>query len=307
MADKASRGVILYGDGLARRVEPSHTNLHSFASLASCGLASLPNSPSQEDEGARRVREFAELLDATHVSMGTAEANLQGNNAIPTLSERFMGMKAAIIANDSCLQSCGSKLGLNALEFNDLVDSRQASADTLVLASALLRLLGFEEGKISDVPQFDLVFIYIGAGSMINGVKDMDFINNLVGALTHTAQPGTEIGSRLHMSVIMSYGAVSSDDKDNFPISTSNHEYKPDLAQLVPRQSYTLKEGKERSNLRHYCPMLIAQWQNAVTRTDMVESYFFEDFKHAGNLVIPADRVVHEIAFKLWKAPKYGA
>jgi len=40
----------------------------------------------------------------------------------------------------------------------------------------------------------------------------------------------------------------------------------------------------------------------------MVEAFSFKDFKeHGGNLVIPADRFLHEVAFKVWKAPKYGA
>lgn len=30
---------------------------------------------------------------------------------------------------------------------------------------------------------------------------------------------------------------------------------------------------------RHYHPMLIAQWQYAVTRKDMAETFSFEDFK----------------------------
>ena len=30
---------------------------------------------------------------------------------------------------------------------------------------------------------------------------------------------------------------------------------------------------------RHLYPMLIAQWQNAVTRKDVVETYSFSDFK----------------------------
>lgn len=34
---------------------------------------------------------------------------------------------------------------------------------------------------------------------------------------------------------------------------------------------------------------------------------FFLVKQHGGNLTIPADRFLHEIAFKLWKAPKYGA
>ncbi|KAK4401219.1 hypothetical protein Sango_1228000 [Sesamum angolense] len=59
---------------------------------------------------------------------------------------------------------------------------------------------------------------------------------------------------------------------------------------------------------RHYCPMLLAQYQKAVTRVDTVESFTFRDIiENGGNLVIPADRVLHEVAFKLWKAPKYGA
>lgn len=29
---------------------------------------------------------------------------------------------------------------------------------------------------------------------------------------------------------------------------------------------------------RHYSPMLVGQWQNAVTRKDMVEEFSFRDF-----------------------------
>ncbi|KAK3018131.1 hypothetical protein RJ639_004590 [Escallonia herrerae] len=45
MADKPSRGLVLYGDGLARFVNPTHTHLHSLASRASCGFLSLPHAP----------------------------------------------------------------------------------------------------------------------------------------------------------------------------------------------------------------------------------------------------------------------
>lgn len=46
MADKPSRSLILYGDGLARFIDPlsSHTNLHSLASLSSCAFLTLSNS-----------------------------------------------------------------------------------------------------------------------------------------------------------------------------------------------------------------------------------------------------------------------
>lgn len=45
MADKPSRALVLYGDGLARFLNPSHTHLHSLASLASCGFLALPHYP----------------------------------------------------------------------------------------------------------------------------------------------------------------------------------------------------------------------------------------------------------------------
>jgi hypothetical protein len=47
MADKPSRALILYGDGLASLVTASHSNVHSFASLSSCGFLSLRSPPSQ--------------------------------------------------------------------------------------------------------------------------------------------------------------------------------------------------------------------------------------------------------------------
>lgn len=45
MADKPSRALVLYGDGLARFVGPAQTQLHSLASRALCGFLALPHSP----------------------------------------------------------------------------------------------------------------------------------------------------------------------------------------------------------------------------------------------------------------------
>ena len=45
MADKPSKALVLYGDGLARVVDTSHTHIHSLASVASCGFLSLPHAP----------------------------------------------------------------------------------------------------------------------------------------------------------------------------------------------------------------------------------------------------------------------
>ncbi|XP_060169432.1 uncharacterized protein LOC132600361 [Lycium barbarum] len=313
MADKPSRALLLYGDGLARSINPSHTHLHSFASRACCCFLSLPHSPPSETEDARIVREFAELVDANEAYLAlneeeSSETQSTEKHVVPTISERFMGMKAAVITENLRLKSFCDKLGFIVLELNEVISSINNQVDSSTLACEVFKLLGFQEGKTLESSQFDLVILHVGAGQTTNCLKDLDHVNRLVGTLVQMAHPGTEVGSRLHMSVILSYGAVREADDSTFPIVDTRHENNSKLSFIFPRQSYTIKEGIPRLNVRQHCPMLVAQWQNAVTRKDMAEAYSYKDFKEYGaNLVIPTDRFLHEVAFKLWKAPKYGA
>ncbi|XWS17646.1 hypothetical protein CRYUN_Cryun33cG0085300 [Craigia yunnanensis] len=232
------------------------------------------------------------------------------------MSERFMGMRAALLTNNSSLNFFGEKLGFNVLHLNRLFGNSNSPPALLVdnLASELLTLLGFQEGKIMESSQFDLLILHIESGENLNVEKgkatatDMEFMNALLGAIMLVAQPGTKIGSRLHLSLVMGYGYVSKADDPGLSILSPNYEKNPHLSALFPRQSYTMRGESPRNDVRHHSPMLIAQYQYAVTRKDMVETFSFEDFKvHSGNLTIPADRLLHEIAFKLWKALKYGA
>ncbi|XP_021275992.1 uncharacterized protein LOC110410560 isoform X2 [Herrania umbratica] len=274
-----------------------------------------------ESEDDRIVREFAVLMDACEAYFNkngqlSTEAKSQKSSLIPTMSERFMGMRAALLTNSSSLKSFGEKLGFDVLHLNGLFENinfpSAQSAD--YLASELLALLGFQEGKILDVGQFDLVIVHIGSGENLNSEKDkgtagdMEFMNALIGAIMLMAQPGTEIASRLYLSLVMGYGYVSRADDPGLSILSHNYENDSPLSALFPRQSYTMRGESPRNDVRHHSPMLVAQYQNAVTRKDMVDTFSFKDFKErSGNLIIPADRLLHEIAFKLWKAPKYGA
>ncbi|KAE8682637.1 TMEM222 protein [Hibiscus syriacus] len=257
MADKPSRGLILYGDGLSRFIQPSHTHLHSLASIANCGFLSLPNSPPSESEDDRIVREFAVLVDAFEAlhknEQFSSESKSQNSSLIPSISERFMGMKAAILSNNSSLKSFGENSAL-----------------------------------IGDA-----------------AVSDVEFMNALLGAIMSIATPGAEVGSRLLLSLVMSYGYVSKAGDPGLSILSNKDEKNPHLSVLLPKQSYTMRGESPRNDVR---PMLFAQYQYSVTRKDMVETFSFEDFKErSGNLTIPAGRMLHEVAFKLWKAPKYGA
>ncbi|OMO66923.1 Recoverin [Corchorus capsularis] len=317
MADKPSRGLVIYGDGLARFIEPSHTHLHSLASKANCGFLSLPNAPPppSESEDDRIVREFAVLMDACESFSNKdgqlmAEPKFQKSSLIPTMSERFMGMRAALLTNNSSLKSFGEMLGFNVLPLNGLLGNSNFPSTTSAdnLASELLTLLGFQEGKILDASQFDLVIVHIGSGENLDGAGDMEFTNALIGAIMVVAQAGSEIASRLHLSLVLGYGCVSTADDPGLSILSPNCEKNSPLSELFPRQSYTMRGESPRNDVRHHSPMLVAQYQDGVTRKDMVETFSFEEIKeHSGNLSIPADRLLHEIAFKLWKAPKYGA
>ncbi|XVE53909.1 hypothetical protein DITRI_Ditri03aG0040000 [Diplodiscus trichospermus] len=227
-----------------------------------------------------------------------------------------MGMRAALLTNNSSLKSFGEILGFNVLHWNGLFGNNNSPPALSVdnLASELLTFLGFQEGRITESSQFDLLILHIGSGENLNVEKgkatagDMEFMNALLGVIMLAAQPGTDIGSRLHLSLVMGYGNVSKADEPVLSILSPNYQKNPQLSALYPRQSYTMRGESPRNDDRHHSPMLIAQYQYAVTRKDMVETFSFEDFKErSGNLTIPADRVLHEIAFKLWKAPKYGA
>ncbi|KAA8521285.1 hypothetical protein F0562_011969 [Nyssa sinensis] len=285
MADKPSRALVLYGDGLAQFVNPSHTHIHSLASKGSCGFLSLPNSPPSESEDGRIVREFAQLLDACeayHNMSGedTVKVEYEEKSVMQTIAERFMGMRAAIVTSNSSLKSLGGKLGFTMLQLNELLDKTHPLAEPLldVVAPELLKLLGLQEGKTSETSQFDLVFVHIGAGENTNSQNDIEYVNGLMIII-----PAYQFWS-LEMKIILVFHC------------------------FLPRQSYIMKGGNLRKNIRHHCPMLIAQWQSAVTRKDMAETFSFKAFKeHGGNLTIPADRFLHEVAFKIWKAPKYGA
>ncbi|XP_022893925.1 uncharacterized protein LOC111408392 [Olea europaea var. sylvestris] len=173
MADKPSRSLVLYGDGLARLVNPTLDHLHSFASRASCGFLSLPHAPSSG-----KIRKAYRLI-------------LKGKN-----------------------------------------DSTVLVLATIFFFRKLTRHLSFEFTEPCD-------------GEFLECSCDLIFPTRA-------------------LSNVFDY--------------------------------------------RHHCPMLVAQWQNAVTRKDMVKFFSFRDFnENGGILTIPADRFLHEVAFKLWKAPKYGA
>jgi hypothetical protein len=169
-----------------------------------------------------------------------------------------MGMKAAIITNNPSLKSFSAKIGCSVLEFDDLMKNLRCLAELPadVVASKLLNLLGFKEGKILEISEYDLVFVHVGDGEMVNGERnkavanDTVYVNALVGGIVQLAQPGSEISSRLHLSLVMSYGNVPEDNDPKLSVLINKDEKNSDLSVLFPRQSYTVRGENPRKDVR---------------------------------------------------------
>lgn len=169
-------------------------------------------------------------------------------------------MKAAIVTNNPSLKSFGTRLGFSVLPNDGFIkssDEAEAEADHPVdfVASELLKLLGFQEGKTVELSRYDLVFVHVGAGEVnVKNDKaiadDVEYFNALVAGIMHIGKPGSEISLRLHLSVVMSYGSTSEKDYPNLSVSISNDDKKSNLSKLVPRQSYTMKGEVLRKDVR---------------------------------------------------------
>lgn len=160
-----------------------------------------------------------------------------------------MGLKAALVTDSSTLTSFGKLIGLDVLQLSEICQESD-SFPSDATSSKLLKLLGFEGGKCLDVSPYDSVFVHIGVDQYNNGNNNMGIIDSLIGSIMRMAQPGSEVVSRLHLSLVLSYGSVTDKDVSVFPIKTPQEDINPAFAGLVPRQSYTMRGEKTRDDVR---------------------------------------------------------
>ncbi|OEL18923.1 hypothetical protein BAE44_0020057 [Dichanthelium oligosanthes] len=369
MADKPSRALVLYAAGHAALLAPkagsaaAGSNLDAFASRASCGVLTIRSPPASPattgaEENSSTILELAQLLDvydhlypAKSAETGQQAAQVDPQElVVPNLSERFMGLRAAMVTSCPGVRSFAANLGFHVFQTNDFAAQSGSSNVTkeVGVINRAFGLLGFSDGNVQEASEFDLVFMHVAMENTSSklgklGMKtDLNRLEKLVGAVMEAAPVGSAIASRIHVSVILSYGSASG-NKDEFSISASSSEADSDLNLLRPRQSYTMKAGHTLDDVRLHHPILLAQWQEGVTRVDLAKGFSFEEFMKVGsyyllfiaetctrccrcyafslflywtiirknvcggNLGMLAERFLHEVAFKLWKAPKYGA
>ena len=155
-----------------------------------------------------------------------------------------MGLKAALVTDNSSLTSFGKMIGLDVLQLDEIHRKSDDSFPSDATATGLLRLLGFEGEKCLDVSLYDSVFLHICG-------DNVGMIDSLIGSVMRMAQPGSEIAPRLHLSLVLSYGSVTDKDVSVFNFKKTPQEgINPAFQGLVPRQSYTVRGEKTRDNVR---------------------------------------------------------
>ncbi|KAL2653866.1 hypothetical protein R1flu_021994 [Riccia fluitans] len=313
MADQPAKALIVYGYGFMRHVGSTHSHLHELAAAGSCGFLALRSQPPEVTEEVRVVGELAQLLDLDDACQRVAEDDTNSMR-IPSMSERFMNINAGIVSNCDAAAAFGEHAGFTALSMQDEetpVCSSSSLPEPSDAAARLLSYLGFHGGDDDGKPgEFELLLLHMTTEDpcgIKGGDEVVEWTDKLLGALQNLSQPGTKAGSHLYLTVVLGYGSVDSSVGDNASLSLED-VLEPKLAQLTPRQSYTVKGSQLIEGLREHHPLLVVYHLRAVTRSDEVNSFTFEEFKkHSGNLTIFVGRFLHEVAFKLWRAPKYGA
>ncbi|KAL5211906.1 hypothetical protein ABZP36_022753 [Zizania latifolia] len=275
MADKPSRALVLYAAGHAALLPPASAgaggvggnHLDAFASLASCGFLSLRSPPPSggDEKNSSTILQLAQLLDvyddlypAKNAETGQETAQVDPQQlAVPKLSERFMGLSAAMVTNCPLVSSFAVNLGFHVCSTEDFVSqsgSSNVSKDAGIIAHSL-RLLGFKDGNVQEASEFDLVFLHVAMENTNSklgklGMKtDLNRFDKLVGAVMEAVPVSSAIASRIHVSVILSYGSAA-ENKNEFSISNSSTDTDSDLNLLRPRQSYTMKAGNTLDDVR---------------------------------------------------------
>lgn len=162
-----------------------------------------------------------------------------------------------MVTNCPRVSSFAANLGFHVFQTNDFAALSGSSSVTkeVGVVNRAFGLLGFSDGNVQEASEFDLVFMHVAMENTSSklgklGMKtDLNRLEKLVAAVMEAAPIGSAISSRIHVSVILSYGS-SSGNKDGFSISTSLPEADSDLNLLRPHQSYTMKAGHTLDDVR---------------------------------------------------------
>eukprot|EP00850_Spirogloea_muscicola_P009236 SM000051S17596 [mRNA] locus=s51:686419:688779:+ [translate_table: standard] len=282
----------------------------------------------------------ARAADATAAALDNGEPC--GGSDIPSLAERFMGMSGLLLTASPAVARLGRRCGFTVDGLSTPSASGSSPPDAAATAARLLAALGLHHPRAARAPpsitplpdgEYDLVLLHLEAAlaeapktdelatdagceeRWSVAVEAICWLDALVAALRAAVAPGSKGEAHLYLVIVLSYGdnwAVQQPGSGGLPgelaLLPTEDAVAPELRHLRPRQSYELKGGAVVQDLRYHHPLLVAYDLEGVTRRDDARCLDVQECRErGGNLSILVDRFLHEIAFKLWRAPKYGA
>ncbi|VAH33585.1 unnamed protein product [Triticum turgidum subsp. durum] len=122
MADKSSRPLVLYAASHAALLARGGGGKGQLDAFASCGFLPVHTPVVNEDGGDRNsnsILELARLLDVYDALYPAKDGEIAQVDpqelVVPKLSERFMGLRAAMVSNCPSVSSFAANLGFHLL------------------------------------------------------------------------------------------------------------------------------------------------------------------------------------------------
>ena len=171
-----------------------------------------------------------------------------------------MGMKASFITNSKPALALGKRAGFSTVPLSEYgVNKHTMLPNANTTASKVLNLLGFEEGKqalgdstdkAAAVASNELVFFHLDTKSAESAEVGAQFLDALVGCVKDASKEGTKAHDHLLLVVVLGYGDAEFSAGTRVPSLKTEPVLPAPLAELRPRQSYTMKAGKPVEGIR---------------------------------------------------------
>lgn len=166
-------------------------------------------------------------------------------------------MKASFITNSKSASALGKRAGFTTVPLSEYgIDKHTMLPNANTMASKVLNLLGFEEEKASGdvmdkvVASNELVFLHLDVKSAKSAEVGAEFLDGLVGCVKDASKEGTKAHDHLLLVVVLGYGDTKFLDGTKVPSLKNEPTLAAPLAELRPRQSYTMKAGKPVEGIR---------------------------------------------------------
>ena len=170
------------------------------------------------------------------------------------LIPRFMGMKASFITNSKPALALGKRAGFTTVPLSEYgINKHTMLPNANTTASKVLNLLGFEEEKAFGdkvVVSNELVFLHLDMKSAKSAEVGAEFLDALVGCVKDASKEGTKAHDHLLLVVVLGYGDAKFSAGTRLPSLKTEPVLPTPLAELRPRQSYTMKAGKPVEGIR---------------------------------------------------------